>query len=84
MNGVPVVSLKVDPDHLIQTKDLGRVSLTMEQLVRDIEILMENQDLWKQTSQRCRKYAEEHFDIIEKVTELEGVIRESKKKNLPS
>jgi len=74
LHGVPVVTLNVDPDELIEKNSLGSVSRNSDKLIKDVELLMENEELWRQTSRRCRKFAEENFNIIDKVNDLEGLI----------
>ena len=83
LHGVPVVSLNVDPDGLIQKNKLGVVSHTMGKLAEDVEKFMENQKLWEETSQRCREFARKNFKPKDKVDELETLISQlnSKKEN---
>jgi glycosyltransferase involved in cell wall biosynthesis len=74
LHGVPLVSLKVDPDNLIRENGLGSVSGNMEQLARDVESLMENHRLWEQKSQKCRNFAVKNFNIQDKADDLEQLI----------
>ncbi len=78
MHGVPVVSLNVDPDKMIQKNGLGKVSGNMTQLVKDIEQLIEDQELWDEISHKCRRFAEENFDVKKNVNMLEKMIKELK------
>lgn len=71
LHGVPVISLNVDPDGLIQKNKLGSVSHTMEKMARDVERLMENQKVWEETSRRCLEFARKNFNIKDKVDQLE-------------
>lgn len=73
-HSVPVITLKVNPDGLIQEHKLGYASSNPEKLATDVEMVMEDFDLWNQLSKNCRKFAEDHFDIREKVDELEKII----------
>jgi glycosyltransferase involved in cell wall biosynthesis len=43
--GVPVVSLNVDPGHVIQREQIGRVSGTFENLCRDVEQIAHTSEL---------------------------------------
>ncbi|UCC38811.1 MAG: glycosyltransferase family 4 protein [Candidatus Aminicenantes bacterium] len=70
MHGVPVVSLKADPDDLIKTCELGRVSTEMEKLIKDVEELMEDEYSWKIISERVKKFSRERFDIKKSVDSL--------------
>jgi glycosyltransferase involved in cell wall biosynthesis len=74
LHGVPVISLKVDPDGLIQKNGLGTLSLSMNKLAIDVELLLEDHDLWQKTSMRCRDFAVKNFNIVDKVTQLEKQI----------
>ena len=55
----PVVSLNVDPDCIIKKRDLGRVSLSMEQMILDIEELMNDDELRRRLGANGKKYVEE-------------------------
>ena len=59
----PVVSLNSDPDEIICTYKLGFHSRTFNQLVKDVEILMENEYLRKQMGENARQYVEKEHDI---------------------
>jgi len=61
--GVPVVSLNVDPDGFIQSQRLGRLSGSMDQLVKDIQELMSDEPLWNECSRNAARFAREMFDI---------------------
>lgn len=74
MHGVPVVSLKVDPDNLIQRNGLGFVSSSMTQLSNDVDGIIREESLWNDISSRCRAYAEKSFFIEQKADELENLL----------
>jgi len=61
--GVPVASLNVDPDGLIQSHHLGRLSRSMDQLVKDVQELMGDELLWSECSRNAARFAREMFDI---------------------
>jgi glycosyltransferase involved in cell wall biosynthesis len=71
LRGVPVVSLTEDPDGLIRDRGLGMVSGSLDRLAGDIENLMDHPEAWRETSARCRKFAEEHFNSEVNVRRLE-------------
>ena len=71
LRGVPVISLTEDPDRLIQDRGLGMLSGSLDRLAGDIEELMDDPDAWRETSARCRKFAEEHFNSEKNVRQLE-------------
>jgi len=58
----PVVTLKVDPDNIIQNEKLGFRSGTFKQLVSDVETLLRDEKLRKIMGERARKYAEREHD----------------------
>jgi glycosyltransferase involved in cell wall biosynthesis len=66
-NNAPVVSLKVDPDHIIQNEKLGFCSGTFEQLSSDVTSLLENEALRKIMGENGRRYVEREHDIREVV-----------------
>lgn len=72
LRGVPVVSLSEDPDGLIRDRGLGVVSGSLDRLVGDIEALMEQPAAWRETSARCRRFAEGHFNAEVNVPRLEA------------
>lgn len=54
--GTPVVSLKVDPDHIVERYSLGKISLTAEQAVDDIRMLLDSEQEREAISCRAREY----------------------------
>ncbi|MCF8076236.1 MAG: glycosyltransferase family 4 protein [Desulfotignum sp.] len=72
--GVPVISLKVDPDNLLTQKKLGVVSKSFEQLCKDVEHFMEDDRLWSEVSQNCLHFFNTHMTIDRAVSELESVL----------
>jgi glycosyltransferase involved in cell wall biosynthesis len=61
--GVPVVSLTVDPDGLLTREGLGVVSGSMERLAEDMARLLTDADERARLGARARQYVEEHFEI---------------------
>ena len=74
LRGVPVVSLKVDPDSYLKKFNMGKVSENREQMCRDIHILMTNTALWKAVSENCSKVSKTVFNIVTHVDKLEDII----------
>lgn len=62
-HSIPVVSLNCDPDGSIEKYDLGFYSRSMEQMVKDIEILIGNDGIRYQKGINGRKYLENFHDI---------------------
>jgi glycosyltransferase involved in cell wall biosynthesis len=73
--GVPVISLKVDPDNLLTQKKLGVVSNSFYQLCRDVEHFMEDDRLWSEVSENCLHFFNTYMTIDRAVSELESVLR---------
>jgi glycosyltransferase involved in cell wall biosynthesis len=59
----PVISLKVDPDNIIENEMLGFRSGTFKQLTSDMETLLCDKKLRKTMGEKARKYAEREHDI---------------------
>ncbi len=71
MRGVPVVSLSVDPDDLISTHKRGFVCRNnIDNLVLNVDLLMNDKDLWRAYSMRCYHFAVENFNIEKTVEKL--------------
>lgn len=75
LRGTPVVSVKVDPDNMIQDNDLGIVNEDLAEFSKEIEQLVENEDRWSETSDRCKEFAKNMFNIQTAVDRLEKVLR---------
>jgi glycosyltransferase involved in cell wall biosynthesis len=67
LTGVPVISLKVDPDGMIQSHRLGRFSQSMDQMLRDVKELMGDKSLWNEYSRNASHFAMENFHIQKNV-----------------
>jgi glycosyltransferase involved in cell wall biosynthesis len=63
LRGVPVVSGRVDPDGLIARHGLGCVAEDPEELSRQVELRLGDDELWRAESRRCREVACELFDV---------------------
>lgn len=61
MRKVPVVSLNVNPDNVIDDKGIGFFSKTYEQLVKHITMLINDTKLRSEMGERARMYAIEMF-----------------------
>ena len=58
-NGTPVVSLKVDPDGIIQRKGHGAVSGNVEGAVADINALLQSPKRRNEIAVRAKQYVDE-------------------------
>ncbi len=70
MREVPVVSLTFDSDNIITQNELGFVSGSFEQMVKDVKQLSEDDALRQQIGKHAKAFAREHFSLenIDKVT----------------
>jgi glycosyltransferase involved in cell wall biosynthesis len=83
---VPVVSLNIDPDGIISKYKLGYCSITFDQMLKNIEILLKDRQLLETMGKNGRKYVEENHNICKIVDQYENLIlslieKPSKKKN---
>jgi glycosyltransferase involved in cell wall biosynthesis len=58
-SGTPVISLKLDPDHIIERQELGTVPGTVERAIADIMALMEAPQQRDAIAVRARRYVAE-------------------------
>jgi glycosyltransferase involved in cell wall biosynthesis len=63
MRKVPVVSLSVDPDRVLQKNGIGFRSGSFEKLVADTRQLIRDDRLRKDMGERARIYAHEHYSL---------------------
>lgn len=61
-SGTPVVTLKVDPDSIIEQKELGTVSGDVNGAVADINALMDSVDRREEIAGRARRYILENHN----------------------
>jgi glycosyltransferase involved in cell wall biosynthesis len=61
-NGTPIVSLKVDPDSIIEKMGLGAVSKSVDVAVADINALMASVDRREEIALRARRYISENHN----------------------
>ncbi|XHH08717.1 MAG: glycosyltransferase family 4 protein [Candidatus Bathyarchaeia archaeon] len=62
-NCVPVVSLNVDPDKVIQMEKLGFHSQTFGQLICDVETVLYNENVAKTLGENGRAYVKRNHDV---------------------
>lgn len=62
MHYLPVISLNADPDEVICRKNLGFHSKTVEKMVEDLKILLDNQKLREEMGKNARKHAEKEHN----------------------
>lgn len=69
---VPVVSLAIDPDDIIKDNRIGFHSRNFEQMVKDVDLLISDQNLREEMGKRAKEYAIKNFslDNINRIIEL--------------
>jgi len=73
-SGTPVVSLKIDPDRLIERKGLGTVSGSVERAITDISSLIDSPERRENIAVRARRHIEESHGESSVVKALESAI----------
>lgn len=73
--GVPVISLHVDPDQMIEEKNLGIVSADTAEIQEWISGMLEDSDQWQKISAHCKAFAKANFEIGAAVDTLETVLK---------
>lgn len=73
---LPVVSLNIDPSEVICRNRLGFHARTFERMVRDVRLLLKDQDLRCEIGQNSRRYAEQEHDIKVIATQYLGLLEE--------
>lgn len=69
--GIPVASLNVDPDGIIEKYSLGIVANgDVDRLTIEVGKLLENNDRWQQLSDNCYNFAKEKLNIKRSVSSL--------------
>ena len=72
MRKVPVISLNVDPDSLLQTRQLGRLSGGYDRLKQDVKELIEKDALRETIGENAYEYSIKYhsFENIKKIVDL--------------
>jgi glycosyltransferase involved in cell wall biosynthesis len=73
-SGTPVVSLKIDPDGIIERQQLGRVSGSVESAAADIAQLMASPRQRDDVAARCRRYVAEAHSASAIVAQFERAV----------
>ena len=68
MREVPVVSLSVDPDHIIVRKKIGYKSESFGQLCNDVATLIKDRTMRETMGKHARCHAQENHTIEKMVT----------------
>lgn len=76
MRRVPVVSLDVDPDGVLEKNKIGFHSGTFEQMVKDVQLLIENEKLREEIGARALQYAFENHTIEKNINKIISLIEQ--------
>ncbi len=74
-SGTPVVSLKIDPDRIIERAGLGAVSGSVEGAIADINALLDSPQRREEIAARARRYVIENHSEARTVTIIERALR---------
>lgn len=70
--GVPTLTLELDPDNLISREGLGFVASNSNELASYLRRLLDDSELWQSTSERAKGFALREFDLSRNVSSLEA------------
>jgi glycosyltransferase involved in cell wall biosynthesis len=72
--GVPVLSMRVDPDQLITRGGLGYLETDPNAAAQRIRRLIDDPEEWQALSDRCVELSRARFNIVDAVDRLEAVL----------
>ena len=75
MNAIPILSLSVDPDQVIERFKLGRICNNHEERLHiELNDLLSDKDEYIKTSKNCYNYAKKYHDIDTNIQILKKII----------
>ena len=77
-SGTPVVSLKIDPNRIIEQAGLGLVSINPERAIADIAALLDAPQLRDEIGIRARRFVIENYSAATVVTLFERALRDGR------
>lgn len=75
-NKCPTITLSFDPDDIIKKNKIGFHSVTQQQIKKDLQKLMDDDDLRIEMGKRAKKYALKNHNIINNVKKYEKKFKE--------
>jgi glycosyltransferase involved in cell wall biosynthesis len=78
-NGVPTISLNIDPDNIIMKNDIGYVSNDYKKLHKYINRLINDENIYNKVSKRSKEYVIENHDIEKNIEILHNIMLSTKK-----
>ena len=76
LQGCPTVSLEFDPDGCIKKEKLGFVSGSINQMIKDVRLLLTNKTLRNEFGVKAISFAQKNFSVDRMVIEVELYLRE--------
>ena len=73
MRSVPVISLTVDPDNILERERIGFRSGTFTRLCSGVRALTENKELREEMGARARRFAEDNHSVEKVVEKIIGL-----------
>jgi glycosyltransferase involved in cell wall biosynthesis len=73
--GVPVISLRNDPDGVVRRRGLGEVAESLPEMAEGIVRMAGSPELRAQLFERCRSYCESEHDIARVIEKYEDAFR---------
>jgi glycosyltransferase involved in cell wall biosynthesis len=74
-SGTPIVTLKVDPDRIIERIGLGAVSGTIERAIGDITVLLDSPQRRDEIATRARNFVVENYSAAAVVSLFERALQ---------
>lgn len=74
--GKPTISLYFDPESIIKNNQLGYVSGSLDQMVKDVKNLIEDSQLRMEIGERAKNFAKQNFDPESNIRKLERFLFE--------
>lgn len=74
-NGTPILSLNINPDNILNEHGIGiQCNNRLADLVKNLDMLLEDKEKYRQYANRCYAYAKEYHDIHKNARRLMSVL----------
>jgi len=78
----PVISLSFDPDHILTNNKIGFCANgDFNKMAKDVQLLNDDENLWREYSQNAYNFAKKNFDIQKIIKDYKKVFYELTKRN---
>lgn len=75
--GCPTISYEFDPDNLIREYNLGFISHKMDQMVKDVSLIISDTQLRAELANRAKNLANNLFDPTNSIIEVEDFLKKT-------